>query len=139
MTHKSLFLTGPSVFAVILVAAGCATPVTASGDAPQIAALLDQWKNAYMAKDTRALMRLYRDNYSHNGMDKAGIEKEIAGLMQENAAYDVRVNVADATVTINGSKATVLPIALSGTAGSDTARLELTKEGGHWWVTGTDL
>ncbi len=123
----------------IIVTAGCATHGSASGDACQIKALLDQWKTAYTAKDMGALMRLYADDYSHGGKNKAGIAKAIAEQMQENAAYDVRVNVVDATVTLQGNRASVLPVALSGTAGSDTARLELRKDNGRWWVTGTDL
>jgi ketosteroid isomerase-like protein len=141
MTYKRLFGAGACVLSValILAAAGCATFGKTSGDTRQIAKLLDQWKTAYTARDMGALMRLYPDNYAHKGKDKAGIEKAMAGLMEENAPYDVRVNVADATVTIHGDKATVLPVALSGTAGSDTIRLELTKEDGHWRITGTDL
>ena len=132
-------MAGILVAATLLVTVGCATRGAASDDARQIAVLLDQWKTAYMAKDMNALMRLYADSYAHKGKDKAGIAKAVAEQMQENAAYDVRVNVVDATVTVQGNQATVLPVALSGTAGSDTARLELRKENGHWWVTGTDL
>jgi ketosteroid isomerase-like protein len=141
MTYRTLFPTGARILAaaIILGAAGCATLGAGSDDARQIAELLDRWKTAYTAKDVEALMRLYADNYAHKGRDKAGIGKEMAGHMQENAPYDVRINVADATVTIDGNKATVMPVALSGTAGSDTARLELTKEEGRWWITGTDL
>mgnify|MGYP003828494575 CR=1 FL=1 len=125
--------------AAVLLAAGCATGGPGSGDARQVAAVLEQWKTAYMAKDVAALMQLYPECYSHKGKDKAGIERAIAGQMRENAAYDVRVNVLDATVTVKGDKAAVLPVALSGTAGSDTARLELTRENGRWWITGTEL
>ncbi len=141
MTCRKLLLVSAcgAVAVVFLVMAGCATFGAGSDDGRQIAEVLDQWKAAYMAKDMGALMRLYPENYAHKGKDKAGVAKEIAEQMEENSSYDVRINVADATVTINGGKATILPIALSGTAGSDTARLELTKEDGHWWVTGTDL
>ena len=141
MTHRRLIPTGVCMLAAALipVVAGCTSLGAVSGDERQIAELLDRWKTAYMAGDMGALMLLYPDNYAHKGKDKAGIAKEMAGLMEENAPYDVRVNVTDATITINGGRATVLPVALSGTAGSDTARLELTKEKGRWWVTGTDL
>jgi ketosteroid isomerase-like protein len=141
MTQKKLLsislciLTGAASF----MAAGCATRSAASSDARQIAELLDQWKTAYMAKDMGALMRLYPENYAHKGKDKPALTKEIAELMEENAAYDVRVDVVDATVIVQGDKATVMPVALSGTAGSDTIRIELTKENGRWRVTGTDL
>ena len=123
----------------VLAVSGCATHGAASGDAGRIGEVLSQWRTAYMARDMEALMRLYPDDYAHKGKDKAGIEKEMAGLMEENAAYDVQVNVVDATVSIQGGKATVMPVALSGTAGSDTARLELTKREGRWRITGTDL
>ncbi len=141
MAYKKRFLLGLYMLVVcaILGLSGCATPGKTSDDSHQIAGVLAQWKTAYEAGDVQAIMRLYADNYAHKGKDKVGIEKEIAEYLKENAAFDVRVNIVDATVTLKGDRATALPIALSGIAGSDTAKLELTKENGCWRVSGTDL
>lgn len=128
-----------SAIAIILAAAGCATPGAASGDARQIREVLRQWKAAYEAQDAQAMMRLYADDYAHKGKDKAGIEKAIAEYWRENEHYEVKVNIDDATVSVQGDRAVVVPIALAGIAGSDSARLALTKEQGLWRITGTEF
>ncbi len=141
MGRGKLLVSGSCIVAVavVLAGAGCATLHAASADGRQIRDMLRQWKTACKAQDVQAMMRLYADDYNHKEKNKAGVERVLAEYMKENAPYDVCINIDDATVTVRGNRATVMPIALSGIAGSDTARLELTKRGGLWWITGTDL
>jgi len=124
---------------ILSAIAGCATYGAGSQDARQIQSLLVQWKDAYHAQDLAAMMRLYADDYACKGKDKAGIEKAFAEYWRENAHYEVKVNIDDATMTIQGGHATVMPIALAGTAGSDSARLDFTRQQGQWRITGTEF
>jgi ketosteroid isomerase-like protein len=127
------------VTASLLAAAGCTTLGATSADARQLREVLRQWKVTYETQDLQGMMRLYADDYSHKGKDKAGIEKAVAEYWRDDDHYEVKVNIDDATVSIQDDRAVVVPIALAGTAGSDSAKLELTKEEGHWRITGTEF
>ena len=121
--------------AALLALPGCAA-FRNDSDANQIRALLVQWKQAYLANDVPAIMELCADDYAYKGKDKAAAAKMVGEYLNETRSFDTRVNIDDATVTLRGDRATVLPIALSGIAGSDSGKLELIRKDGRWQISG---
>jgi ketosteroid isomerase-like protein len=107
-------------------------------DRQQIAALLAQWKDALAAKDIARLMTLYAEDFVSQGRNKAAVAKDVKALTEEAEFQNSVIVVDDATVTIEGEKATVLPISVSGQTGSTTLSLELAKRNGRWLVVGME-
>jgi hypothetical protein len=121
---------------VVMSALGCATAGKEHGERVLIAELMGQWKDAFIANDIDRLMALCSDSFGAEGKDKAAAVDELKEMMKEGAANDVRINIADATVTITGDTATAVPVAVCGRTGSDTIRLNFAKENGRWLVAG---
>ena len=72
-----------------LVAGGCA--IVGGSDGDQIAALLGEWNEAILAKDSDRLMATYSENFAHDGyeydaVDKAGVREYIEDSIARGAS-----------------------------------------------------
>ncbi|MCP4643876.1 MAG: nuclear transport factor 2 family protein [bacterium] len=126
--------------ATVLVTSGCTTTAGGPSDDAQIAALLDQWKQAVLQADADKLMTTYSANFAHDGYDydaedKAALKAYIDGAISEGAFADVDVSVEDADVEIEEGVATVYPIDYTIAEGSIMIELTLTKESAGWLIT----
>jgi len=121
---------------VLGTAMGCATVAQTPTDRAQIQLVLDQWKAAAESGDVDRLMSLYADDYNANGQTKADVAKDLASELKDSKSEGLVIIVNVATITIDGNKATAMPIAASSRVGSDSFRFDLAKEQGRWLIVG---
>jgi len=122
------------VCAVVLVA-GCATTPPEDLIKAQVAA----FKNGIVAQNIDAIMAPFSEAFEHYEWgDKAGAKDFMNQAIDMGYLEGVEVNIDDAKVTVEGDKATVEPIEISGSFGSVTVQLSFTKEEGGWMITGLD-
>ncbi|MBI5091080.1 MAG: hypothetical protein HZB26_01390 [Candidatus Hydrogenedentes bacterium] len=129
MTRQLVIL---SVICAML--AGCVTQPPQTKDHADIAGLLAQWKEAFVARDINRLMSLYSENYAANGRNKAAETEALKAEFKGGIEPDALIIVEYATITVDGAKADVAPISISGKTGSASMRLTLAKEDGRWLV-----
>lgn len=116
-----------------------AVPEWAAGPAgpserQQIVQLLAGWKVALLAGDVPGLLQFYAGDPAQ-GNDKSAVAKALREAINDGEVKDAVLLVEDATITIEGEKATVAPIAIGRPNGASTIRLELAKLEGHWLIT----
>ncbi len=127
------------VLALVLIA-GCATSgKSAMTPEQQIKAKIDAWKVALVAKDLKGVMANFSDKFENDEWgDKAGAERFIGDAIDAGYLDGVEIADKDAKTKIEGEKATVYPIDLSGSFGSITLELQLAKEKAGWMVVGVE-
>lgn len=111
----------------------------APSDRQQIAALLVKWKDALAARDIPRLMTLYAPSFKSEGRDKAAMAAYLRAEIRDGDLGEVVARTEDATVAIDGGKATVRPISVGKRTGASSIGLELTKQDGQWLITGMEL
>lgn len=123
---------------VLAVVAGCATTAKQSPE-DMIKDQLLGWKAAMEAQDVDKIMSSFSDSFKHyDWRDKAGARDFIADAKDMGYLEGVEVLLDDMEIKVEGDKATVYPIDISGAFGSLSMELNLTKEGNAWLVTGLD-
>ena len=127
------------LYAGLAVFAGCATRTQGSSDRQQIMQVLNAWRSAFLAQNADGILVLCADDFVYEGRGKvqakAAFLEDLEAMLKEGLADDVRINIENATVAIHGVKASVLPVAVCGTRGSNSMRLELAKANGRWRIT----
>jgi len=126
--------------AAVLITSGCATTGSGASDGEQISALLEQWKQAILAKNVDALMATYSENFAHDGYeyeapDKAAFKEYIEGSIDMGGFDNVEVDLESANISIEDGKATVYPIDYTNWEGSIVIELTLAKEKQGWMIT----
>ncbi len=122
-----------------LVAAGCAT--TGGGKSPeeQIKDQVAAWKTAFEAGDVDGVMKSFSEKFEHyDWQDKAGAKEFIAEAKDMGYLDGVTVGTDEMEIKLEGDKATVYPIDISGSFGSVTLELTMAKEAAGWLVVGLD-
>jgi len=135
MKKSTIIKLGVGVLTIVLIG-GCQL---GPSNEELINTTMTDWKAALIAQDLDKFMAVYSENYvSVSGEPKASMREFMAGVFEEGFLDDVEVNLEDATTTIEGDKAEVLPIELSTGMQVITIELALQKENGAWLVVGTD-
>jgi hypothetical protein len=124
---------------LVMVVAGCAS--SGGGKSPEelIKAKIDAWKTAMVAKDIKGIMANFSDKFENDEWgDKAGAERFISDAIDAGYMDGIEIADTDAKIKVEGDKGTVYPIDISGSFGSITLELALTKEKAGWMVTGVE-
>jgi len=118
----------------LLAVTGCATaPKTPDGYA-EVAAFMQQWKQAIFANDINRIMALYSDQFTSEFGDKAAITEIMADLAQKMDDQDGRLNLEDADIAVSGDKASVKPISIGTRKGAVCRSVYLQKKDGRWLI-----
>lgn len=92
------------------------------------------------AADVPGTMAMVSDSFAHYEYgDKAGLQEFLQGAADMGYLSGLDVSVKDAEVKVEGDKATVYPVEISGSFGSATLELVLGKANGTWALTGLDI
>lgn len=135
MTRRRLFQCSALLLAAGFVC-GCVTSGAAASDRAQIDTLLAQWKTAFIANDLGAILPLYSEHFQAKGKGRDFLREYLQETMKESADADARINLDVVSIVMDGDKAVVAPVPVCGRTGSDTLRLDLVKEDGHWRIVG---
>lgn len=123
------------VLGVIALMAGCATVKPEE----QVAKQMEIFKAAMLAQDIDGLTALFSDAFEHYEWgDKAGAKDFMSQAKEMGYMDGLTVDTAKAEKKIEGNKASVYPIEVSGSFGSTTLELIFTKEKDGWKITGLD-
>jgi ketosteroid isomerase-like protein len=136
MKRTVLLQLGIGVLAAALLA-GCASLGKGPSDQEQIQSALAAWKDALEAKNVDNLMALYSENFASDRQNKEGVRRFVQGAIDQGYLDKPVIVVEDATITVEGDKATARPVSLSSPEGSIYLYLEFTKEEGKWLITGS--
>lgn len=116
-----------------MVLTGCAG-LGGPSDAELIQGVLDGWKQGIEASDIDMIMAAYSKDFQNAEMDYDGIKEFISGAIDMGYLDGAEVSFEDMEVMIEGDKATVYPINLSGAAGGITLEMVLGKSEGGWAI-----
>ena len=113
---------------------------SALSDEEQIDALLEEWKEAVLAKDVDRFMATHSEKFTHDGYeyvaeDKAALREFIEGSIEQGRWDDVEISLEEADIVIEDGTASVYPIDYTNWEGRITIELALTKEDGGWLIT----
>jgi ketosteroid isomerase-like protein len=129
---------GAGVLALVLLC-GCATFGKGPSDEELIAATMAKWAAGLAAKDADKVMATYSENFATPDLpDKAAMRELIDMAIDQGYLDDAEVNTDEAKTVIEGNKATVGPVELSGAMGSMMLDFTLQKEGGAWLIVGSE-
>lgn len=95
---------------------------------------------AFKAKDVEKVMAHFSDKFQSSKLqDKAALQALIDMANNSGFLDGMELDSKDMKVAIEGEKATVAPVAISGGFGAGTASFICTKEGDKWMVTSMEL
>ena len=127
---------GMAVLAVTLC--GCQILGVGPSDEELVSATMADWKAALIAHDLDNLMGTYSENYvSTQGDGKDSVREFLAGVIEQGYLDNVKVNLEDAQIMIEGDKANISPVELTSDAGTYVLEYTLQKEEGIWLIVGS--
>lgn len=135
--HVLSVLAGALTLALVC---GCAGLQKGPTDEEQIAALISGWRDAMLAQDIDKIMVAFSENFTHSeAPDKAALKDFLQSAIDMGYIEGAEIAIDEAKTTIEGTTATVYPIALRSAAGEVTLELTLTKEEAGWLITTMDI
>lgn len=91
-------------------------------------------------KDIDKIMSYYSDKFASDKItDKDGMRALLDMANNSGFLDGISLDTKEMKITVEGEKATVGPIAISGGFGSGSSVFTLTKEDGHWKITSQTL
>ena len=125
------------VLAALLVC-GCQILGVGPSDEELVSATMADWKAALIAHDLDKLMETYSEDYvSTQGGGKDSVREFLAGVIEQGYLDNVKVNLEDAQIMIEGDKANIGPVELTSDAGTYVLEYTLQKEEGIWLIVGS--
>lgn len=123
----------------VALAAGCASVGKGPSDDELIKGALGTWKTALVAKNVDQLMTVYSDSYKDaEGRGKSDMKTFVSDAISQGYLDEVKVDVENSTVTLDGAKATTAPVTISSAAGSMSLSMAWAKEANAWKIVGVD-
>lgn len=138
---KSIVIYSGVVVLTVVILCGCQIPGLGPSDKELINATMTKWKAALIAHDVDKLMETYSENYlnSEDG-DKNSVREYVAGVIEEGYLDNLKVNLEDAQITIEGDIATVAPVELTSDTGTYVLEYnKLKKENGAWLIVNSKV
>jgi len=124
----------------VILACGCATTTKGPSDQELIEANTAGCIKAAEAGDIEKLLTYYSDDFSHYEFgDKDGFKTFLLDAKDMGYIDGIEIDNSNAQTTIEGDKATVSSVSVSGGFGSTNIDFELVKEDGDWKISGMDL
>jgi ketosteroid isomerase-like protein len=134
---KSLVMKrGLCVLGIALVATGCATFSKNGQSVREIRAVLVQWKDAILADDLERVLALYSEDLRTTDNGKPGLVEEMTSAVARVKRQDGRIDIEDATISVDGNRASALPVTIATRTGAITRRLDFEKRNGQWLIVG---
>ncbi len=135
---KLVILSLSLVVLAALLVCGCQILGVGPSDEELVSATMADWKAALIAHDLDNLMGTYSENYvSTQGGGKDSVREFLAGAIEQGYLDNVKVNLEDAQITIEGDKANIGPVELTSDAGTYVLEYTLQKEEGIWLIVGS--
>jgi hypothetical protein len=90
--------------------------------------------------DLDAIMAMVSEDYSNSqGATKSALQGLLATASSQGIFTDMKVDMANAEMNIDGDTASVTPVIFNTAVGALTLSYELKKESGVWMFTSTEL
>ena len=128
--------TGLCVLIIVAVAVGCSTFSKKSTRVCEIERVLAQWKEAILADDLDRVLALYSEDLRSTEKDKPELVEEMKSVLVRVKTHDGRIDIEDATITVDGNRASALPVTIGTRTGAITRRLDLERQNGQWRIVG---
>jgi len=122
----------------VLLLAGCAGSGAKGGmsDTEMIQEMLNNFKTSMEAKELEPVLAYFAEDLkTDQGMDKAMWTQFLTDAKEQGFLDEMKINIADAEITIEGTKAKVEPVEAQGSFGLITFAYELEKRDGKWLIT----
>lgn len=125
------------VFALAVVTlAGCAGSGGGPSDEDMINAIIQDAMNGLVAQDIDAMVSNYAEDFeSDQGGGVTETKEFLVGAKEQGFLDDVKVNLENLEITVEGAGAKAGPVELEGVFGALTLEFELAKRDGTWKVT----
>lgn len=137
MKRSGLCLMG--IVALAIAMAGCAGTGKGVSDAEQIDALKVKCAERAMAQDIDGLLAHYSEDFYCGAVgDKEKMRAFLEDAKKSGFLDDVEVSFENAETVIDGVKATMDPVEISGYFGYISATFHAEKRDGQWIITGMD-
>ena len=135
---KLVILSLSLVVLAALLVCGCQILGVGPSDEELVSATMADWKATLIAHDLDKLMETYSEDYvSTQGGGKDSVHEFIAGAIEQGYLDNVKVNLEDAQIMIEGDKANIGPVELTSDAGTYVLEYTLQKEEGIWLIVGS--
>ncbi len=135
---KLVILSLSLVVLAALLVCGCQILGVGPSDEELVSATMADWKAALIAHDLDKLMETYSEDYvSTQGGGKDSVHEFLAGVIEQGYLDNVKVNLEDAQIMIEGDKANIGPVELTSDAGTYVLEYTLHKEEGIWLILGS--
>ncbi|MCJ7692882.1 MAG: nuclear transport factor 2 family protein [Sedimentisphaerales bacterium] len=126
-------------FGVVVVVCGCG--VLGPTDAELVALRMGEWEVGLVERDVERMMENYSEDFvSSDGERKEAIEQIVRTAIAEGYLAGMEVDLEDAEVTVDGTKAEVYPVLLDLPAVGEQMRYKyrLKKKEGEWLIVGSE-
>ena len=135
---KSVILSLSLVVLPALWFCGCRTVSPGPSNEQIVKTTMANWKESLIAEDLDKLMAVYSMSYvSTRGTGKDSMREFMTKAFESNFMDNVKVNIEDAQVVIEGDKATFAPVVFVSDRGTFTLEYNLQKEDGAWLIVGS--
>jgi ketosteroid isomerase-like protein len=132
---KSVIVNLGVVALTVVMFCGCQILGSGPSDEDLVNATMADWKAALIAHDLDKLMETYSENYANTqGGDKDSVREFIAGVIDQGYLDNVKINLEDAQIKIEGDKADVGPVELTSDGGTYVLDYKLQKEQKAWLI-----
>lgn len=129
----------PSLFAIALLAAGCASSGGGRDDKALVMETLGVFKTGIESQDVAKIMESYSDTFmSPEGAAKADAEEFWSNANSQGWLDGAQVSLENVTVTVENDLAVAGPVSLQGPAGGFDLRINLKEEEGAWLIVSGD-
>ncbi|MFZ2148414.1 MAG: hypothetical protein WAV28_14460 [Sedimentisphaerales bacterium] len=133
---KSVIINLSLAVLVVILVCGCQT--AGPSDEQLVSTTMADWKASLIAEDLDKLMAVYSMSYvSTRGTGKDSMREFMTKAFESNFMDNVKVNIEDAQVVIEGDKATFGPVVFVSDRGTFTLEYNLQKEDGAWLIVGS--
>lgn len=134
--EKSVVINSGVVVLTVVILCGCQIFSLGPSDEKLINATMAKWKAALIAHDMDKFLETYSENYRNiEGGDKNSVREYGARAINEGYLDNLKVNLKDAKIKIEGDMATVAPIELTSDTGTYVLEYnKLKKENGVWLI-----
>ena len=137
---KSVIMNLGVIALAVIMLCGCQILGLGPSDEDLVNATMADWKAALIAHDMDKLMETYSEDYVNTqGGDKASVREFITGVIDQGYLDNVKINLEDAQVKIEGGKANVGPVELISNAGTYVLDYKLQKEKKAWLIVFSEM
>ncbi len=134
MNVKTMPKTGASFLsALVLLFSGC-TAIQGPTPEEEVLAMLDTYHVAELAKDVSTMTEAFSNDFSNSqGATKAVLQQFFQGLVDYGALDNLKINMDNAEVAIDGDTATIKGVSYTSSMGTATYAYTLQREADGIW------